>query len=350
MSTLSGGMTLKMYPHRAEGVFSNCLALSKTRIVLLYARQHKRKGLKEREKTSKEPSGFKGNKIKPVNSQGKHPWPVLRLILGHTTPYTSGRSFKGRVRGRKGILGRTARQKTRVAGRSRMDELTVDTLVEALQEPNRRLLTQVLRHVGQDRATAILAEALACEASSGMLTRDGTRRRTPGGTFFQLVKDQLTGKVRWKLFAPKIKRRAPRTPQKRQAPAVPWTEVEPAVQALATHRPGEARVVKLTLIGRPGKVEKRGQAVVFRIQGKRPDNFPRGLPEGPTQPLTWTVVVVQRQWNRVEAHLAADNEDQLIIEGYPAMQGKEHVLLAQSCTSVALQRAQKAAQREEAAP
>jgi hypothetical protein len=39
--------------------------------------------------------------------------------------------------------------------------------------------------------------------------------------------------------------------------------------------------------------------------------------------------------------LAANHEDQLIIEGYPLMQGNQHVLLAQSCTSVVLQRVQK---------
>jgi hypothetical protein len=56
-------------------------------------------------------------------------------------------------------------------------------------------------------------------------------------------------------------------------------------------------------------------------------------------------MVALRQWNRVKDSLAANQEDQLIIEGYPLMQGSEHVLLAQSCTSVALQRAQKAAQQ-----
>ena len=41
--------------------------------------------------------------------------------------------------------------------------------------------------------------------------------------------------------------------------------------------------------------------------------------------------------------LAINHEDELMIEGYPLMQGNQHVLLAQSCTSVALQQAQKQA-------
>ena len=107
--------------------------------------------------------------------------------------------------------------------------------------------------------------------------------------------------------------------------------------------------MKLTVIGRPENVEMRGQAVLFRMQGKPPGSLPRGLPPVPTTlPMTWTVLLAQRQWNRVKESLAAHEDDALVIEGYPLMQGTEHVLLAQSCTSVALQRAQKQAQREQA--
>jgi len=51
------------------------------------------------------------------------------------------------------------------------------------------------------------------------------------------------------------------------------------------------------------------------------------------------------QWNRVKDSLAAHQDDQLIIEGYPAMQGTQHVLLAQSCVSMRQQRAQQQAQQ-----
>ena len=108
--------------------------------------------------------------------------------------------------------------------------------------------------------------------------------------------------------------------------------------------------MKLTLIGRPGKVETRGQAVVFRMQGKPPGALPRGLPPAPAQPpMTWNVMVALRQWNRVKASVAAHQDDQLIIEGYPLMQGTQHVLLAQSCISMLQQRAQKQAQQAQQA-
>jgi hypothetical protein len=66
-----------------------------------------------------------------------------------------------------------------------------------------------------------------------------------------------------------------------------------------------------------------------------------------TPALPWNVMVALRQWSRVKDSLAAHQEDQLIIEGYPALQSNEHVLLAQNCTSMALQRAQKQAQQQQ---
>src|SRR5215813_11310855 len=229
-----------------------------------------------------------------------------------------------------------------------MDTVTVDTLAEVLQEPNRPLLTQVLRVLGQDRCAALLTDTRTCEAHGGMLTKDGTRRRTPGGVFFQFVRERATAKERRRLFPRPTPQPGAGPPQRAlQAPtALTWDEASTRMQTLATEPPGEARTMKLTLIGRPGKVETHGQAVVFRMQGKPPGALPRGLPPVPTlAPLTWNVMVALRQWNRVKDSLAANQDDQLIIEGYPLLQGNQHVLLAQSCTSVALQRAQKQAQQ-----
>jgi len=114
-----------------------------------------------------------------------------------------------------------------------MDTLTVEQLAEILQEPKVPLLRQVLRTLGQERCAALLAETLACEANGGLLTQDGTRRRTPGGVFFQLVKKRATRQERHRLFY------AP-TPQPSKAPARPhahpqaptWEEVQALGQTL----------------------------------------------------------------------------------------------------------------------
>src|SRR6266853_877978 len=101
-----------------------------------------------------------------------------------------------------------------------MDVLNVDTLAEVLREPKRMLLMNVLRTFGVDRTTAILADTLTCEANGGMLTNDGTRRRTPGGVFFQLVRQRATTQERWRLFP----RPAPQ-PGQGQPTALTWDEV-----------------------------------------------------------------------------------------------------------------------------
>jgi hypothetical protein len=82
-----------------------------------------------------------------------------------------------------------------------MDEtLTVDHLADVLQEPKVALLRQVLRTLGADRCAALLADTRTCETNGGLRTKDGTRRRTPGGVFFQLVKEQCTPRERARLF------------------------------------------------------------------------------------------------------------------------------------------------------
>jgi len=225
-----------------------------------------------------------------------------------------------------------------------MDTLTVETLAAILQEPQVPLLRQVLRTLGQDRCAAILADTLSCEANGGLQTKDGTRRRTPGGVFFQLVKARATPQERQRLFYRS-------TPQQHKAPDRPsahpqaptWDEVQAVVPTLPQ---GEA-TVKLTLIGKPAldAVQTRPTYVAFRMQGKAPGPLPKGLPPVPDQhPITWLVVIALRQWNRVKDSLTAHTDDTLIIEGHPVVAGDgTHVLLVQTCTSKVQQREKKQA-------
>src|ERR1700704_5889217 len=229
-----------------------------------------------------------------------------------------------------------------------MDALTVDTLAEVLQEPKRSLLMKVLRTFGVERTTAILADTLTCEANGGMLTNDGTRRRTPGGVFFQLVRQRATTQERWRLFprpAPP-RRQGPTPPQPHaQPPPLSWDALQAIVTTLAQ---GEA-TVKLTLIGRPDvqAIQTQPTYVAFRMQGQEPGSLPKGLPPVPgRQPITWLVVIALRQWSRVQSSLAAHTDDKLIVEGQPVVAGDgTHVLLVQSCVSMLQQRAQKAARQ-----
>jgi hypothetical protein len=100
-----------------------------------------------------------------------------------------------------------------------MDTLTADMLAEVLHEPEKALLGRVLKTIGQERCAQVLAETLTTEANGGMLIKSGARRRTPGGVFFELVKERCTGKERHYLFAPKPVKHPPSG--KRQAAQTP---------------------------------------------------------------------------------------------------------------------------------
>ena len=104
--------------------------------------------------------------------------------------------------------------------------------------------------------------------------------------------------------------------------------------------------MKLTLIGRPSATQTKGATVIFKLTGKAPGSLPKELPPLPKgPPLTWTVIVGMRQWNKVKASLDAHPDDRLVIDGYPTQQGDQLILMATNCQSILMAQAQKAEQR-----
>ena len=78
--------------------------------------------------------------------------------------------------------------------------------------------------------------------------------------------------------------------------------------------------------------------------------MPKGLPPIPdTSKATIAVFVAHKQWEKVEAALKADPQDEVIVEGYPVNDAKNQLtgLWAQSCSSKNLQRAKREAQSKE---
>src|SRR5512135_2659 len=68
---------------------------------------------------------------------------------------------------------------------------TVKTIAKQLGETEAGPLQQlamVVKQLGPEQALAFLQEALAIEANGGLMLPDGSRRRTPGGVFFYLVR------------------------------------------------------------------------------------------------------------------------------------------------------------------
>src|SRR5215212_6521941 len=109
--------------------------------------------------------------------------------------------------------------------------------------------------------------------------------------------------------------------------------------------------MKITLIGRPSKVIAQPSCVVLAMQGKPPATFPKGLPPPPAQSeITWAVFIATKQWEKVKDTLQTNEDDQLILEGYPLIdpKSKAHVVLVTSCKSVLQERVQREAKQRQA--
>jgi hypothetical protein len=188
-----------------------------------------------------------------------------------------------------------------------MDILTADRLAETLQEPKKSLLAKVLRTLGQERCLAIFTEACTIEAHGGMLTSAGDRRRTPGGTFFHLVRQQCSKQERARLFPYPSAKQA----QQQAPPARP--DAPPLVLTIdlwkgLTPMPVTA-TLKLVLRELP-ETRESGGMVYMALQ-----NEPRRLPKGiglDSGPLYLTAPV--KPWKT-----ACTKAEQIRASGTPAL-------------------------------
>jgi hypothetical protein len=236
------------------------------------------------------------------------------------------------------------------------DEALAREIAMALSEPNIGLIHKIITVIGPERTQAFLREALELEAKDGLLRKDG-QRRTPGGTFFYRVRGQLSPEERrplWGYAAKKKTARPGEQPRKRRdaKPATPiipltWEQVQGLFQQVKD-QPGDAKTVKLTLIGRPGKVVQQPSCVVVAMKGKEPPSLPKGLPTPPpNSAVTWAVFIATKQWEKVTDTLKVNADDQLIVDGYPLLDPKSgaNVVLVTTCKSVMQERAAREAKQ-----
>lgn len=224
-------------------------------------------------------------------------------------------------------------------------------IAQALDERRLDLVNAVITTLGLERTRAFLEETRRVEAAGGMITKNEQRRRTTGGVFFQLIKDQVTKEERKAIFAleqkkKKKKKRSAAKSNEQRAPLT-WEEAKQLI-AQAIKTTGEARTVKVTLIGRPLKIIQQKDCVVVSMKGREPKTLPKGLPPVPEgSAITWAVFIVTKQWNRVKESIEANENDQLIIEGYPIVgKGGIAAVMTTNCKSVLMERAQRAPDKE----
>ncbi|XP_054911624.1 phosphorylated adapter RNA export protein [Poeciliopsis prolifica] len=69
------------------------------------------------------------------------------------------------------------------------DDKVVEEIAYRLQEPKKELIERVVQVIGKKKAIELLGETATLEENGGMYTMDGSRRRTPGGVFLNLLKN-----------------------------------------------------------------------------------------------------------------------------------------------------------------
>jgi hypothetical protein len=220
----------------------------------------------------------------------------------------------------------------------------VEKIAAALGETDKvplKTIDRLVTVLGEERALALLEEALKVEAEGGLKTDDGQRQRSPGGVYFKLAKDKTTARERGRIFGPPPKPKAKKTLQ-----PVTWEDLEPLLAELTTARKGVLTKVKLTLIGKPGKIIEKANVVLTSMQSKKLPTLPKGLPDPPEEPPTYLVFIAKKQWEKVKDSITNNPDDKLIIEGYPVFDkriGKSGAmtLYAQMVTTTAIQQARR---------
>jgi PHAX RNA-binding domain len=246
--------------------------------------------------------------------------------------------------------------------RSKEADQIAQQLGETEAEP-RKTIYKVVKKLGGDEAQRFVQKALEIESTGGMMVPDLSRRRTIGGIFFYLVKTELPAEVTRHIFPMRLplhlKKKShshkpfeakgmtpPVAPEaKREQLPFTWESRIDALAEIAIEERG-GTTVKVTLIGRPGKIVERGQSVVTTMQqSPKLPPLPKGLPIPKPDQIEhslYAVYISAKQWNGV-AEAMKDLEDVLIIEGWQLLdkQTETITVFAMNTTTKKLQAAKR---------
>jgi hypothetical protein len=251
--------------------------------------------------------------------------------------------------------------------RKEVAEQIAAQLGEAEAEP-RKTIYRAVKKLGRDQAQLFVQKALEIESAGGLMVPDQSRRRTIGGIFFFLIKTEVPAEVTRHIFPrrlpPHLKKKTlpqesgeakemtpPAAPEaKPEVPSFTWEDRLEVVAELASSERG-ATAVKVTLIGRPGRIVERGQCVITTMQqqAKLPA-LPKGLPTpkpGQAEQTLYSVYISAKQWKGVAAAIN-DPEDVLIIEGWQMLdkQTESIAVYAMNTTTKKLQAAKRPSQQQ----
>ncbi len=246
---------------------------------------------------------------------------------------------------------RKAAERALHAARVETAQLIAEQLGESAEEAKAQIYRAV-KKLGIEQALDLLRQTHEVEAQGGRMVSDGSRRRTPGGVFFLLIKERVPVETTKHIFkkrslyqqAAQKKKVALAESQEAQAPASPpitWADRLAVLKELRAEK-GQVTTVKITVIGRPGRIVEHGACIVMSMESSKIPSLPKGLPT-PTPPsTTYTIYIAVKQWRKV-ADALKDQDDALIVEGYPHLdtEAKTIAVFATNTTTRNLQAAQR---------
>lgn len=255
---------------------------------------------------------------------------------------------------------RKAAERALHAQRVEAAQLIAEQLGESNDEPNAQIYRAVKR-LGIEQALDFLRQTHEIEAAGGMMVSNASRRRTPGGVFFTLIKERIPVETTKHIFkkrslyreAAQKKKAAARaesqvsqtpTPARSASASLAWEDRLAVLKELKEK--GQVTTVKITVIGRPGRIVERGECIVTSMESSKIPSLPKGLPTPMPSSTSYTIYIAVKQWRKV-AEAIKDQDDALIIEGYPHFdaEAKAIAVFATNTTTKNLQAAQRQARQ-----
>lgn len=189
-------------------------------------------------------------------------------------------------------------------------------------------IRRIIDLIGIERTQTLVDQARRIDAAGGIVTHDGRRRRTLGGIFFYLFNQSASPDQRREILHLQARLRAEIAFRKRlKTPSVGRlgslsTSVDlDSARHLARKLAGSAGKtlsMKIRIVGRPGKTERRDGLVIFQMHSPvLPPKLPKVLPPLPDTPQTYVIYMAVKQWLRVAPQLEQDDHA-LIVEGAAA--------------------------------
>lgn len=231
------------------------------------------------------------------------------------------------------------------------DSVSVDTATQIAaqlgetEEVPRRQIQKIVEILGPEQSLAYLEKSIIIEQQGGLRLNNG-RRRTLGGVFFALVRQDAAPELQKAVFS----RRPDRRPPPVSYPPFRWADYG-AILIELQGDVGVADALTVEVKGRPGRVIDREKVVIVRLDqqysGGTLPGVSSDIPLPSRIPSVPCVVLIRRKsWSKIKEALL-DPQDRMIAKG-PAYYDGDNRVLTIAATTITTINTEKERRRQQA--